>query len=152
MKLTSPAFGEGATLPDRFARETDNRSPPLVIADVPREAKSVALIMDDPDAPSGTFTHWIVFNLDYNIGTLHENHVPRDARLGRNDYGDLGYGGPRPPSGTHRYFFKLYALDCRLDLPEGASRADVDRAIDNHIIDRAQLMGRYSAVPTDLTR
>jgi Raf kinase inhibitor-like YbhB/YbcL family protein len=102
--------------------------------------------MDDPDAPSGLFTHWLVWDLAPNVGTLTEGHLPPDAREGRNSFGDRGYGGPRPPSGTHRYFFHAYALDCRLDLAPGASRQELERALENHVIGTAELMGRYSAM------
>ncbi len=145
MKLTSPAFENGQGIPDRFARERDDVSPPLAFSEVPSHAQSIALIMDDPDAPSGLFTHWLVWNLDPNIGTLHEGRLPSDAHEGRNGFGESGYGGPRPPSGTHRYFFHAYALDCRLDLPLGSPRTAIDRAINNHVIATAELMGRYSA-------
>jgi Raf kinase inhibitor-like YbhB/YbcL family protein len=146
MKLTSPAFEHGQMLPDHCAKEEGNVSPPLHFSDVPARAHSVALIMDDPDAPSGLFTHWLVWNLDRNVGVLTEGHLPGSAREGRNGFGDVGYGGPRPPSGTHRYFFHACALDCRLDLPPGASRSELDAALKNHVIETAELMGRYSAL------
>ena len=151
MQLLSSAFNHGDPLPERFAREEGNLSPPLTISQVPDGTASLLLIMEDPDAQHGTFTHWIVFNLAPNVGVLLENEVPPGARQGRNSFGDVGYGGPRPPSGTHRYFFHVYALDCPLDLPEGASRADVEAAMEQHVLENATLMGRYSAVPANVT-
>lgn len=145
MKLTSPAFAPGAPLPDRFAREHGNVSPPLAWSQLPPDTRSLALIMDDPDAPRGTFTHWIVYHLPPGIPALAEGQLPAGAAAGRNDFSDLGYGGPRPPSGTHRYFFHLYALDASLPLAAGASRRDLEAAIEGHVIENATLMGRYSA-------
>ena len=144
MKLSSPAFHEGDHLPRQFAREHGNISPPLVFSDVPGGTRSLALIMNDPDAPRGTFTHWIAFNLPPNTRELAENQLPPGTVLGNNDFGDVGYGGPRPPSGTHRYYFHAYALDSRLDLPSGVSAREIERALDGHVLETAQLMGRYS--------
>jgi len=151
MKIMSPAFKLGGAMPDRCARESGDRSPPLTFSNVPTKAKSLILLMDDPDAPSGTFTHWIVFDLHPDVHTLQENTVPSHALCGLNDYGDIGYGGPRPPSGTHRYFFRLHALDRRLNLTVGSTRETVERAMRNHVIAQAEWMGRYSAVPANVT-
>jgi Raf kinase inhibitor-like YbhB/YbcL family protein len=145
MKLTSPAFSRGDPLPRHFAKEHGNKSPPLRFDDVPKEAKSLALIMNDPDAPRGTFTHWVLFNLPSELSELRENELPAGAVSGKNDYGDTGYGGPRPPSGTHRYFFQAYALDTMLNLPRGASAKEVEQAMETHVLENAELMGRYSA-------
>lgn len=145
MKITTTAFRTGETIPARYSRMGGDHSPPLKIFDVPANAQSVALIVDDPDAPRGLFTHWIVFNLDRDVGEISEDGVPSRATIGRNDFGTVGYGGPKPPSGTHRYFFHAYALDSRLDLPLGTTRPDVDRAMKGHIIEEAEIMGRYSA-------
>jgi Raf kinase inhibitor-like YbhB/YbcL family protein len=145
MKLTSSAFDRGDPLPRRFAKEHGNVSPPLAFSGVPKEAQSLALIMNDPDAPRGTFTHWVIFNIPADTKELRENETPAGAVQGKNDYGDIGYGGPRPPSGTHRYFFHAYALEAGLDLPTGASAADVERAIETHVLENAELMGRFSA-------
>lgn len=146
MQLTSSAFRDGEDLPERFAREAGNLSPPLTFSDVPKETQSLALIMDDPDAPRGLFTHWVLFDLESNVGVLLENNVSGGV-LGRNDWGEPAYGGPRPPSGTHRYFFHAYALDRRLDLPHGAKRHKVDQAMEGHVLATAELMGRFAAVP-----
>lgn len=145
MKIKSPAFAHGESIPDKYSRDGEDRTPPLEFDDIPPEAKSLVLIMDDPDAPKGTFTHWIVFNLDPNVRSLRENHAPDDVRFGTNDWDEADYGGPRPPDGEHRYYFRLYALDTRLSLPHGASRRDVERAMETHVIGNAEMMGRYAA-------
>jgi Raf kinase inhibitor-like YbhB/YbcL family protein len=145
MKISSSAFVEGASIPKQYARESGDKSPALQIEEVPEQAKSLALIMDDPDAPSGTFTHWILFNISPRTKEIHEDSPPVMATQGRNDFGEIGYGGPRPPSGEHRYFFKLYALDTVLSLARGAKRSDIDEAIEGHIIDEAQTTGRFAA-------
>jgi Raf kinase inhibitor-like YbhB/YbcL family protein len=145
MKLTSPAFSRGDPLSRHFAKEHGNKSPPLRFQDVPKAAKSIALIVNDPDAPRGTFTHWVLFNLPPDTSEMPENQIPLGAISGRNDYGDIGYGGPRPPSGTHRYFFQAYALDSLLNLPPGATAKDVEQAMETHVLENAELMGTYSA-------
>jgi Raf kinase inhibitor-like YbhB/YbcL family protein len=145
MRISSSAFPDGGTIPDKFARKGGDKSPELKIEDVPDQAKSLVLIMDDPDAPSGLFTHWILFNVSPRTKEIHEDSAPVMATQGKNDYGDIGYGGPQPPSGEHRYFFKLYALDAVLQLSRGAKRQEIDAAIKDHIIDEAQTMGRYAA-------
>jgi Raf kinase inhibitor-like YbhB/YbcL family protein len=144
MKITSPAFEHGAPIPDRFSRYADDLTPPLNFDDVPADALSLALIMDDPDAPHGLFTHWIVFNIDQNTSGFAENQAPPDVRHGTNSWGEARYGGPRPPDREHRYFFHLYALDQRLDLPNGATRQEIEDAITGHILAEAELMGRYA--------
>lgn len=144
MKLRSSEFEDGGVIPERFTQYGDNRSPPLDFIDVPPEAHSLALIMDDPDAPRGTYTHLVAFNIDANTKGFRENHIPKDVRLGRNDAGQAAYAGPRPPDGEHRYFFRLYALDKRLDLPHGARRADVEGAMVGHVLAEAEWMGRYA--------
>jgi hypothetical protein len=148
MKLTSSAFPDGGLIPDKYSKDGGNISPPLSWTGVPNATKSLALIMDDPDAPSGTFVHWLVYGIPRTVKELQEGLPPtptlaNGARQGRNGFGDLGYGGPQPPSGTHRYIFHLYALDIELDLPAGASREELQRAINDDIIEEAQLMGRY---------
>ena len=145
MTITSPAFERGATIPLRFARDGENVSPPLTIREVPSEAQSLALIMDDPDAPRGTFTHWVAFNLDPVDQQIPEAAVLTDAARGRNSWNETFYGGPQPPSGEHRYIFHVFALDRPLDLPNGADRADVDHAMRDHILEHAELMARFSS-------
>ncbi len=145
MNISSPAFEKGGTIPARYSRDGDNVSPPLCIRDVPREARSIALIMDDPDAPSGTFTHWVAFNLDPADQDIPEAASLSRAGHGRNSWNETRYGGPRPPSGEHRYFFHVYALDRPLTVAEGAARGDVEREIENHVLAKAEVMARYSA-------
>ena len=145
MKLFSPAFLEGESIPRKYSREGDDKSPPLRIEEVPEGSRSLALIMDDPDAPSGTFNHWILFNISPTTREIHEDAPPVIATQGRNDWGEVGYGGPQPPSGEHRYYFRLYALNTVLSLARGAKRADVEQAMRDHILDEAEYMGRYAA-------
>ena len=143
MKVTSSAFQQGANIPSKFSCDGPNTSPPLQISDVPTEAKSLVLIVDDPDAPSGLFTHLVVWNISPQATTIAEGSTPKGVQ-GTNDFGKSGYGGPCPPSGTHRYYFKVFALDRELDLPVGAKRSQLDSAIKGHVIAQGELMGRYS--------
>jgi len=149
MKLTSTAFKEGEAIPRGYTCDGANVSPPLEWTGVPKTAKTIAIIADDPDAPAGTWVHWVLYNLPADGLGLIEN-TPQTETLkgggaqGKNDFGKIGYGGPCPPSGTHRYFFKFYALDSELTLKPGATRAEVEQAMEGHIIGRAQLMGTYS--------
>ena len=143
MKITSSAFQEGANIPSKFSCDGANTSTPLQISDVPSEAKSLVLIVDDPDAPSGLFTHWAVWNISPQTSTIAEGSTPKGMK-GTNDFGKSGYGGPCPPSGTHRYYFKIFALDRELDLPSGAKRGQLDAAMKGHVIAQGELMGRYS--------
>jgi len=143
MKITSSAFQEGANIPSKFTCDGADTSPPLQIADIPSEAKSLALIVDDPDAPGGLFTHWMVWNIPPQTSAVGEGSAPKGVR-GTNDFGKSGYGGPCPPSGTHRYYFKIFALDRELELPFGAKRGRVDGALKGHVIAQGELMGRYS--------
>ncbi len=142
MKLTSPAFANNGAIPSEFTCDGADASLSLVISDVPANAESLALIMDDPDAPVGTFVHWVVWNIPPSTKEIKKGTKPNGVQ-GITDFRKLGYGGPCPPSGTHRYFFKLYALDAKLDLPEGSAKKDLERAIEGHIIGQAQLMGTY---------
>ena len=143
MKITSPAFQEGGNIPSKFTCDSGNTSPPLQIADVPSGAKSLVLIADDPDAPSGLFTHWMAWNISPQTNAIAEGSAPKGVH-GTNDFGRSGYGGPCPPSGTHRYYFKIFALDRELDLPAGTKRSQLDAAIKGHIVAQGELMGRYS--------
>lgn len=122
MKITSPSFQENAFIPSKYTCDGENINPPLVISDVSADAKSLALIVDDPDAPVGTFVHWLVWNIPPRVGEIKEGSLPEGSIQGTNDFGKKEYGGPCPPSGTHRYFFRLYALNQELNLPEGAKR------------------------------
>lgn len=143
MKITSSAFQEGASIPSKFTCDGGDTSPPLQIADVPATAKSLALIVDDPDAPSGLFTHWAVWNISPQTNAIAEGSAPKGVQ-GTSDFGKSGYGGPCPPSGTHRYYFKIFALDRELDLPAGAKRRQLDAAMKGHVLAQGELMGRYS--------
>ena len=142
MKLTSPAFTHNGGIPSEYTCDGADLSPQLVISDVPANAKSLALVMDDPDAPVGTWDQWVVFNMPVSTEEIPKGTEPKGT-AGKNSWGRTGYGGPCPPSGTHRYFFKLYALDATLNLPEGATKKDLERAMQGHIIAQAQLMGTY---------
>jgi len=148
MKLTSSAFSEGTMIPVRYTCAGDDLSPPLAWSDIPVGAKSLALIADDPDAPVGTWVHWVAFNLPIAgrglpEGIKDEKQLSGGGVQGANSWRRLGYGGPCPPSGTHRYFFKLYALDTILFLDNRAAAKDVQVAMKGHILAEAQLMGRF---------
>lgn len=146
--LTSASFQEGQPIPPKHTCEGQDLSPPLAWDHAPNGTKSFALIHDDPDAPGNTWVHWVLFNLPASVGHLPEG-MPKDreladgSRQGMTDFGRTGYGGPCPPSGTHRYFFKLYALDMMLSLPSGATKAQVEAAMKDHVLAEAQLMGVY---------
>lgn len=142
IKITSPAFAEGEMIPRKYTCDGDDISPPLQISDVPENTKALALIMDDPDAPVGGWDHWIVFNIPASISQINEGEEPQGT-TGKNSWGRTGYGGPCPPSGTHRYFFKLYALDTMLDLEQGASKKKILKAMEGHILAQGKLMGKY---------
>lgn len=143
MKITSSAFQEGGNIPSKFTCDGGDTSPTLHIVDVPSGAKSLALVVDDPDAPGGLFTHWVVWNISPQTATVSEGSAPKGVQ-GANDFGKSGYGGPCPPSGTHRYYFKIFALDRELNLPAGAKRGQLDAAMKGHVVAQGELMGRYS--------
>ena len=144
MKISSSAFKENDTIPKKFTSDDANISPPLHIEDIPSRAKSLALVVEDPDAQSGNFHHWVLFNMSPRTTEIHENSVPVMATQGRNDFGELEYGGPKPPDGEHHYFFNLYALDTVLSLPRGADSKTLEGEMKGHIVDQASLMGRYA--------
>jgi Raf kinase inhibitor-like YbhB/YbcL family protein len=144
IKVTSPAFNEGGEIPAKFSREGGNASPTLEISGTPGEAKSLVLIVDDPDAPVGLFTHWLVWNIDPKTSHIAEQSVPSGAIQGTNDFPGQRYDGPQPPSGTHHYYFKIFALDQTLSLRAGAKRKELDAAIKGHVIAQGQLMGRFT--------
>jgi len=149
LTLTSPAFAEGRSIPTKHTGDGKDVSPALQWGGVPDGSRSLALICDDPDAPVGTWVHWVLFNVPPTIAELPENVPPAEtvangAKQGRNDFGHLGYGGPAPPPGRpHRYFFKLYALDCEVALRPGAAKRELVQAIEGHVLAEAQLMGIY---------
>jgi len=149
LELSSNSFSSGGAIPVQFTCDGEDRSPELHWSKPPAGTKSHALIADDPDAPVGTWVHWVLFNLPAGTQSLPEG-VPKKAALengalqGTNDFGNLGYGGPCPPPGKpHRYFFKLYALDSVLSLKSGAKKADVERLMKGHILAQGEYMGRY---------
>lgn len=148
LTITSSAFKEGETIPSRHTCDGKDLSPPLSWSGVPANTKSLALISDDPDAPMGTWVHWVLYNVPADTTYLPEGvptlpELPSGALQGATDFGRPGYGGPCPPSGTHRYFFKLYALDLVLDLKPGATKKELEAAMQGHILAEAQLMGTY---------
>jgi Raf kinase inhibitor-like YbhB/YbcL family protein len=144
ISVTTPAFQAGGDVVAKFTCNGANVNPELKINGVPNEAKSLVLIVDDPDAPRGLFTHWIVWNIDPKATDIGENSAPAGGIQGTNDFGKRNYGGPCPPSGTHRYFFKIYALDTKLDLKPSARRAELDAAMRGHTLAQGELMARYS--------
>lgn len=149
MHLESPAFENGGDIPDKFAHLRQNLSPPLRWSGVPHGAKSLVLVMDDPDTPSGTFVHWLVYDIPPDVKQLLEGagsgKLLNGARQGKNGFGENSYDGPQPPFGTHRYFFRLYALDQKIELPAGATREQLDSAMRGHILAQSELFGRYSS-------
>lgn len=140
MELTSPEFKNNQFIPAKFTCQGLDINPALEIQDMPSQVRSLALIVDDPDAPAGTWAHWVVFNIP-PVSRIEENSAP--GMLGANTLGELKYHGPCPPSGTHRYFFKLYALDILLELKQGASKGALEKAMRAHILDQAELIGLY---------
>ena len=149
LQISSAVFSAGETIPKRFTCDGPDTSPQLSWNEPPAKTQSFALIMDDPDAPVGTWVHWVLFDLPAETRALAEGvpkqeQVANGARQGRNDFGKIGYGGPCPPPGNpHRYFFKLYALDAKLNLKAGATKADVERAMKGHVLGQAELFGKY---------
>ena len=148
ISITSSAFTDGAMIPKKHTCDAEDISPDLKWSGVPKEAKSLALICDDPDAPAGTWVHWVLFNIPADVtglpaGISSEAVLKKGAHYGKNDFRKLGYGGPCPPGGTHRYFFKVYALDTLLNLESGSTKAQIVAAMKGHILAEGQLMGKY---------
>jgi len=143
IKITSSAFQEGGNIPSKFTCDGSDTSPPLQITGIPSEAKSLVLIADDPDAPGGLFTHWLVWNIPPQTNSIAEGSAPKGVH-GTNDFGKSGYKGPCPPTGTHRYSFKVFALDHELDLRGGAKRSQLDAAMKGHVVAQGELVGRYA--------
>ncbi|MCQ9207413.1 MAG: YbhB/YbcL family Raf kinase inhibitor-like protein [Omnitrophica bacterium] len=140
MKITSPQFGNNDFIPKKYTCQGDDINPPLAISGAPRETKSFALIVDDPDAPGRTWVHWVVFDIPF-ISEIPENSIP--GKQGINDFGKRNYGGPCPPSGMHRYFFKLYALKSMLNIREGTNKRELENAMQGHILEEVELVGLY---------
>lgn len=143
MNVSSSAFENEGIIPSEFTCDGQDASPPISITNVPKNTETLSIIMDDPDAPMGTFTHWVVWNIPPNK-TEFASGEKIDFVQGCTSFGTSEYGGPCPPSGTHRYFFKIYALDTKLDLKPGSSVKELQSAMRGHIIEEAVLMGRYS--------
>lgn len=143
MNLSSAAFGNNQLIPEKYTCQGAGINPPIDIADVPAEAKSLVLIVDDPDATSGTFTHWMVWNIDPATQTIEEGKVPAGAIEGNTSIGRPGYVGPCPPSGTHRYFFKLFAIDIILSIGADSSVDKLESEMAGHVISQGQLIGLY---------
>ncbi|MFB3145394.1 MAG: YbhB/YbcL family Raf kinase inhibitor-like protein [Candidatus Methylomirabilales bacterium] len=148
MQITSQAFEAGGMIPAKYTCDGPDLSPPLRWADPPAGTQSYALIADDPDAPVGTWVHWVLWNIPADASGLEENlpksaSLPNGAKQGTTDFRRIGYGGPCPPSGTHRYFFKLYALDTMLELPSSTTKRDLEGAMQGHILGQAELVGKY---------
>jgi Raf kinase inhibitor-like YbhB/YbcL family protein len=152
LKVTSSAFQQGGAIPSKYTCEGQDISPPLAWSGVPNNARSIAMIVDDPDAPDPAkpqrvYVHWVVYNIPVAINSLSENAsksgMPKGAVQGKNDWGKAEYGGPCPPIGRHRYFFKVYALDTDLTGLTAPTKADVERAMKGHIVDNGELMGTY---------
>ncbi len=149
LNIKSSAFEEGALIPEKYTCDGEDVSPPLSWTQPPKETKSMVLICDDPDAPMGTWVHWVLFGLSPDTlelaeGVSHEKEVLGGVKQGLNDFRRYGYGGPCPPGGTHRYFFKLYAVDTQVDLNAGATKNEILNAIKGHVLAEGELMGRYS--------
>jgi Raf kinase inhibitor-like YbhB/YbcL family protein len=139
--MKSSAFGNNQKIPAVYTCDGNDINPPLTIEGTPKEAKTLALIMDDPDAPRGTFDHWVVWNIPASASTIEEHSVP--GTEGLNSGRKVGYYGPCPPSGTHRYFFKVYALDAQLNLKANSNKSDVEKAMDGHVLAKGELIGLY---------
>lgn len=150
MKLTSSAFGHEEKIPSKYTCDGENLNPPLGISEIPEGTRSLALIMEDPDVSrnlreDGMWDHWVVFNLPADLREIQEgNEPPGTAGVGTNN--ETGYFGPCPPDREHRYFFKLFALDIELDLPEKSTKADVEKAMEGHVLEQTELMGRYERI------
>jgi Raf kinase inhibitor-like YbhB/YbcL family protein len=143
LQITSPAFQNNGTIPRLYTCDGKDINPPLMIANCPQGTKSIALICDDPDAPMGIWVHWVLWNINPGVKEIKENTVPQGAVQGINDFKKHSYGGPCPPSGTHRYFFKVYALDTILNISPNSTKAELEKAMKGHILVEGQLVGLY---------
>ena len=147
MKLESSSFENDGTIPKKFGYKNGNVSPSLIISDVPESTKSLALIMDDPDAMGAVgkvWVHWVLWNIPKEVEKIDENSIPEDSIEGKTDFGEIGYGGPAPPDKEHTYIFKLYALDTILELDNDSTKTDVEASMKGHIIDEVKLTGKYA--------
>ena len=143
MKIISSAFEDKQMIPPKYTCDGENINPPLQISNIPTETQSLALIVDDPDAPSGDWIHWLVWNINPAIKLITEDKSPQGAIQGTNDFNKQNYGGPCPPSGIHHYQFKIYALDTLLNLPSSSRKKDLEKAMENHILDKTLIVGLY---------
>lgn len=143
MQITSPAFSHNQPIPAKYTCQGENINPPLIFQNIPENTQSLLLLVDDPDAPAGDWIHWLVWNIEPTITSIEENSVPANSIQGPNSSGQNQYEGPCPPVGTHRYFFKLYALDIEPDLPASTDKNNLLTAIEGHIIDHVELVGIY---------
>jgi Raf kinase inhibitor-like YbhB/YbcL family protein len=149
LPVSSPAFGPHQRIPSQYTCDGPDISPPLAWKGVPAAAKSIVLICDDPDAPAGTWVHWVCYDIPSSVDTLMEDlpktdTLPCGGKQGKNDFGRIGWGGPCPPSGTHRYFFRVFCLDVMLDLPAGKTKKELEKAMKSHVIDKGDFYGVYS--------
>jgi len=143
MKVFSTAFENNKSIPTIYSCQGENKIPPLSFSDIPKNTKSLVLIVDDPDAPMGTFVHWVVYNIPPTTPGVKEGEEIPGSTYGKNGAGQMSFIGPCPPTGTHRYFFKLYALDSALSIEKGADKSAVEKAMQGHILEEAQLIGLY---------
>jgi len=146
MKIISPAFKNNQMIPQKYTCDGENINPPLQISEVPTNTQSLVLIVDDPDAPGGDWVHWLVWNINPETKIIAENELPQGAIQGRNDFGKQNYGGPCPPSGTHHYQFKIYALDISLNLPPNSRKKDLENSLQGHTLDKDTLIGLYQRI------
>lgn len=144
LRISSTAFAQNGPIPSRYTCDGADVNPPLVIENISSAARSLALIVDDPDAPGRSWVHWVVWNISIGTKEVRENLLPAGAQEGVNDFRKRSYGGPCPPSGTHRYFFKLYALDTELDLGKNTTKTSLEQAMKGHVTGQAELVGVYS--------
>jgi hypothetical protein len=147
--VSSPAFGSLQQIPQKYTCDGMDVSPPLSWDTVPDNARSIVLVCDDPDAPAGTWVHWVCYDIPSAVNAMAEampraDTLPCGGKQGKNDFGRIGWGGPCPPSGTHRYFFKVYVLDTMLDLPAGRTKKNIEKAMKGHIVGQGELVGKYS--------
>ena len=143
LTISSPAFGHNGSIPAKYTCDGKDINPPLAIGNVVPGTKSLALVVDDPDAPVGTWVHWVLWNIDPNTTEIREDSVPKGAIQGINDFRKHNYGGPCPPSGTHRYFFKIYALDTLLNPAPNSGKAEIEKKMQGHILAQAEIVGLY---------
>lgn len=143
MNISSPAFEHNQPIPAKYTCDADDISPPLIFSDVPQGTKSFVMIHDDPDATAGTWVHWTLWNIPGETRNIAENSIPEGSMQGITSFGQSKYGGPCPPSGTHRYFFKLYALDTKLQIDPNTTAEGIEKALESHVLARAELIGLY---------